>query len=160
MSINYSAAYLHAEFWKENIIPYLRHLSPPTTFSDYLAAFYHTQTPDKTYGIPLSYIYSLEFLKKYQGNCVTFQYNSPEDVAKGSAVLSGVYQFSPSLHGMVNISLWHDEGKNRSDAHITTFLVYERLSEVLDFVNDNLSIVKQEEKTEVGFATARSYNED
>jgi hypothetical protein len=152
MSINYAAAALHANFWRQEIIPHLRHISPPTTFSDYLAAYYHTQTPDKTYGLPDPHIYSLEFIKRHKEKLITFQYNSPEDVKNGSAILSCVNQFSKSLHGMVNLSLWHDESEGKSDGYVTVFFVYEKLEEVLAFIDDNLDIVKKEgNEKPVGF---------
>ena len=125
MSINYTAAYSHAEFWRNNVIPHLRHLTPNISFSDYLTGFYKTPIPSKTYGMPLPYIYSLSFLKKFEDKCVTFQYNGPKEVAEGAPPICGIYQFSSRLHGLANLSIWHDEGEQRSEGHVTIYMIYE-----------------------------------
>jgi hypothetical protein len=154
MAINYTAAFHHAEFWKKSVAPFLRHVSGPMSFSEYLTGFYKTQTPVKTFGIPLPYIYSLDFLKKFQDKCVTFQYNNPKEVSEGAAPISGIYQFTSSLHGVANLSIWHDEAKDKSSGHCTLFIIYEDFKDVLLFIDDNLNIVKlEEEESGIGFST-------
>ena len=140
MSMNYTAAFAHAEFWKSNVAPYLRHMSGPMSFSDYLTGFYKSQAPVKTFGIPIPYIYSLDFIKKYKEKCVTFQYNNPKEVSEGAAPISGIYQISPSLHAMANFSIWHNEAENKSEGHVTVFMVYESFDEILKFIDDNLAV--------------------
>jgi hypothetical protein len=154
MGINYAAALKHANFWKTDVIPYLRHIAPPMSFSDYLTGFYHNKSSTKTYGMPLSYLWGLDFLKKHQTKCVSFQYNNPEEVKNGASIMSSIHQFSEKLHGMVNISLWHDESEDKSNGHCTVFLIYEDLEDVMTFIEDNMDVVKREEDNKkVGFAS-------
>jgi len=148
--LDYKETLAYAEFWRNDIAPHLRHLTDGSvSFSEYLQAFYRTQTATKTFGIPLPYVYSLEWLKRYQKNCVTFLYNPPEEVAKGASVLSAIYQMSPSLHCLANIHIWRDEGE--SDGHVTTFIIYENFQEITNFAEENLDIVKQPKPEKKGF---------
>jgi len=151
MSVDYKETIAYAEFWRTGIAPHLRHLTEGSTnFSDYLQAYYKTTSVTKTFGLPLPYLYTLEFLEKFKDKCVTFLYNSPEDVNKGASPMSVIYQFSPTMHGLVNVHFWRDEGNN--DGHVTTFLIYEGLQEVLKFSEDNMYIIKQPKPQQKGFA--------
>jgi len=149
--MDYAESLAYANYWRKDILPYLRHLSSGTiSFSEYLAALYKSPTQIKTFGAPIPYIYSLEFLKKYQKKCFSFHYNAPDEVAKGLSFLSAIYQFSPRLHGIANIYIWRDEGKN--EGHVTVFLIYEKMEDLLEFVDDNIAIVKEPKEKQVGFA--------
>ena len=64
--------------------------------------------------------------------------------------MSVIYQFSPTMHGLANVHFWRDEGNN--DGHVTTFLIYEGLQEVLKFSEDNMYIIKQPKPQQKGFA--------
>jgi hypothetical protein len=149
---DYKEAKAHADFWREHVITNLQHLvSNPLSFSEYLGAFYHYPNNIHWFGMPLPHVFSLDFLKKFKKNCITFHYNHPDEVAKGLPPLSAIYQFTPRIHAIANIATWRDKGKN--DGHITLYVIYEDLKELTDFIDDNKDLVKDENPAEnVGFA--------
>lgn len=148
--LDYKETFAYAEFWRTQIAPKLRHMTEGSmNFAEYLSGFYGQTTNAFSFGSPLPYVYTLEWLSRFQEKCVTFSYNSPDEVAKGAAIVSVIYQMSPKLHAFSNLSLWRDEGE--SDGHVTTFLVYEDWSDVLAFCEANLDIVKQQKVVQKGF---------
>lgn len=153
MGIDYNETLAHANFWRENIAPYLQNLtSGAINFADYLQAFYKYPQPIKTFGMPFPYIYTLKWLQKHQDKCIAFFYNQGDEVAKGAAPLSAIYQMSPRLHMLSNIYTWRDEGEN--DGHITFYAVYEKFEEVLKVADDNQELIKKPKIVNKGFGTA------
>lgn len=148
---DYNESLAYATFWRNNIITKLQHVTPhPVSFTEYIHAFYKYK-PSSTFGLPLPYVYSLEWLDRFKDKCVTFQYNHPEEIAKGAAPLGVVYQLSPTLHCAANVTIWREEGGG-DDGHITLFMVYEKLDEVFSFMDSNMDVVKKQKPKEVGFA--------
>ena len=156
---DYKEAQAFADFWRESIWPHLQHLvDQPTSFTDYIASYYKTTaSTNRTFGMPSPYIYSLEWLKRFEDRCVTFGYNHPEEIKNGAAPVSIIYQFSPTLHGLSNILTWRDEGEN--DGHITLFVVYEKLEEAIEFMQENMDLVKKPKAEKpVGFLPRTNLN--
>jgi len=150
--VDYQKALVYADFWRNEVMPYLRHMvSNSVTLPQYLEGIYRSPNNEKTFGMPLPYIYTLEWLKKYQNKCVTFYYNSPEEVARGSSIMTALYQLSRKFHVSANIHLWYEEDKGESDGHVTCFVVYEELKDVHEFVGDNEEIIKQSKAKLTGF---------
>lgn len=148
---DYQETLEYANFWRENVVPYLRNLiDRPTNFSEYIFAFYNYRTQNNTFGFASPYIYSLNWLKRFQKKCVTFQHNAPSEIAQGAPPISAIYQLKPTLHCMANISTWRESGEN--DGHITCYFVYENFKKMMGFIEDNLDLVKQKKKEKVGFA--------
>lgn len=148
--LDYKETFAYAEFWRENIAPKLRHMmTGSTSFAEYLSGFYGRSTNASSFGAPLPYVYTLEWLSRFQEKCVTFSYNQPDEIAKGAAIIAVIYQMSPHLHAYSNLNLWREDGE--SDGQITTFVVYEKWEDVLDFCKANLDIVKQPKTVQKGF---------
>lgn len=146
--VDYQEAKSHADFWKNNILPYLKqNLQGTVSFSDYLVALYNGSISDRTYGATNLYLYSLDFLKKYRDNCVTFQFNDP---TSNAPIMSAIYQFSKSLNVLANIYFWREEGD--SDGYIGTFLAYEHKDEMMNFLDNNMDLVKQPKPSIKGFS--------
>jgi hypothetical protein len=104
----------------------------------------------KHFGIPCQHLYSLDFLDRYEDKCITFHHNHPEEIAKGSAPLSAIYQFKRNLNGITNIATWREEGEN--DGQVTVYLVYEDFKDVTKFLKENMDLVKQPKKEKgIGF---------
>jgi len=149
--LDYKEVFTYAEFWRNDVAPNLQHLTPRSiNFTEYLQGFYKTSIAATTFGIPLPYIYSLEWLKRFKRNCISFFYNSPDEVAKGASVLSVIYQLSSKMHTLSNIHVWMDEGKG--DGHVTSFIIYEDFKDILTFAEKNLDIVKQPKAEHKGFS--------
>ncbi len=149
---DYKESRAFADFWLNEIAPNLQHLiTTPVSFPEYFNAYYKYPSAPHTFGLPNPYVYSLEWMKRFKGNCVTFLYAHPDDVAKGSAPLSALYQLSPTLHCICNVSMWRE--KENNEGYVTTFMVYENFDEVLSFLKDNMDILKNPNPEEkVGFA--------
>lgn len=149
--INYTESFAFGEFWRKEIAPNLRHLVPNSTnFTEYLQGYYKTLTTQKTFGVPLPYVYTLEWVKRYKDKCVTFMYNSPDEVAKGASALSAIYQLSPKMHALAHIYLWRDDGEN--DGHVIVFIIYEAFQDVLNFAENNIDMIKKPKPEQKGFA--------
>jgi hypothetical protein len=136
----------------KEVFPYLRNVMPqPASFVDYLAGFYKSQTNTKTWGLPVQYLFSLEWLRKFQNKCVTFHFNSGEEIKSGASPLSIIYQLSPKLHAICSVAVWRSEGETESQ--LTTYIVYEKFDDALKFLEENLDLVIKEQKDKgIGFA--------
>lgn len=165
--VDYNETLAYAGYWRNEIIPHLQHLTDGTLgFSEYMREIYRVSPVPRSFGLPLPYIFTLEFIKRYKPNCVSFMYNTPDEVQKGASMISAIYQFPAKsmalgdgaaarvqkkpLHALVNIHFWRDEGDN--DSHVTCFFIYEKLDDILLFTDANQDIVKQPKDQRKGFA--------
>ena len=62
------------------------------------------------------------------------------------------------MHALANIHLWRDE--RASDGHVTIFIIYEKFSDVMEFAENNLDLVKLPKPDYKGFAAAASHNKE
>jgi hypothetical protein len=145
---DYKEASEFADYWRKDILSKLQHLVPPTSIGEYLAAFYKFKS-GKTYGLPVAYTYSLEFLEKYKDKCMTFIFSPAEDVSKGAPPLQILYQLNPHLHGIANVGYWREKSGN--EGHTNIFLVYEKLEEALKFIDENRDLIKKPKEIASGF---------
>lgn len=148
---DYQKSIEFGNFWIQDIAPYLQHVVERSmSFAEYLESFYRKTTAFKSFGLPVPYCYSLEWLKTYKDKCVTFNFNPPEELAKGAPIMSVIYQFSPTLHGSASVNYWINE-TNEKEGYIGLFLLYEDFQEALKFCEDNMQLLAKDKEKGVGF---------
>ncbi len=141
-----------AEFTRKEILPYLRHsYDHEVPFSDYMLGMYLNK-PRHFYKIVSPYVYYATWLPRFKDKCVDFYDASPEEISRGCGQIICYYQIAPDCNALMSVGVFDDDGS--ISCCITGAFFYESLNNVLKFWEDNLDIVKKQDKRAVGFGAA------
>jgi len=95
------------------------------------------------------FIAPVQFVKKYEKQCVTF--NPPLKPEEGFG--KAIYQFSPTLHAETLLFCWYEN--NQVHSYITLLVLFKKKEELDKFVEEILPMRKvgnTEQRTHTGFS--------